>query len=121
MTRMAMIRRWISEGHTIKWIALQQHVTANAIHQFLGRERRRENNRKEDRRRTKGDLGHSYSGMTEALRWEIMERDNFTCQGCGSRKYLNVDHIKPLVYGGETKKENLQTLCGSCNSRKAVS
>ena len=52
------------------------------------------------------------------LRWEVWERDNFTCRGCGSRHFLTIDHVIPRCKGGPDTKENLQTLCGSCNSRK---
>ena len=53
-----------------------------------------------------------------SLRWEVWERDNFTCQICGSRQYLTIDHIVPESKGGKTEKDNLQTLCKACNSRK---
>jgi hypothetical protein len=53
------------------------------------------------------------------LRWEIWERDNFTCKTCGSHKYLSIDHIIPLSKGGQTVKDNLQTLCNKCNSKKS--
>ena len=56
--------------------------------------------------------------ISPRLRWEVWERDNFTCQVCGSRRYLSIDHIVPVSKGGQTIKENLQTLCLSCNSRK---
>ena len=52
------------------------------------------------------------------LRWEIWERDNFTCQHCGKRKNLSIDHITPESKGGTLDKKNLQTLCKSCNSKK---
>jgi 5-methylcytosine-specific restriction endonuclease McrA len=58
--------------------------------------------------------------IPETVRWEVMERDNFTCQICGSRKYLAIDHIIPEVKGGKIEISNLQTLCKSCNSRKGV-
>lgn len=54
------------------------------------------------------------------LRWAVWERDNFTCQTCGSRRYLTVDHIHPESKGGELTMENAQTLCRSCNSRKGA-
>ncbi len=54
------------------------------------------------------------------LRWEVWERDNFTCVQCGSRRSLSVDHKYPESKGGETVLINLQTLCKSCNSKKAV-
>jgi hypothetical protein len=53
-----------------------------------------------------------------ALRWEVWERDNFTCQQCGIRRFLSIDHIKPIAAGGTTTLGNLQTLCQPCNSGK---
>ena len=52
------------------------------------------------------------------LRWEVLERDNFTCLRCGSRRHLEADHIIPESKGGPATLENLQTLCASCNQRK---
>jgi hypothetical protein len=58
--------------------------------------------------------------IPEGLRWDIWERDGFTCQRCGIRRYLTVDHIKPESEGGTMEPSNLQTLCKSCNSAKGV-
>ena len=57
-------------------------------------------------------------GVSDALRWEVWERDNFTCQKCGYRRFLAIDHIKPRVLGGSDDATNLQTLCRSCNASK---
>lgn len=54
------------------------------------------------------------------IKWAVWERDNFTCQRCGSRKDLTVDHVYPESKGGEMTMENAQTLCKSCNSRKGA-
>lgn len=54
------------------------------------------------------------------IRWEVWKRDNFTCQHCGKRKYLTIDHIYPESKGGKTELSNLQTLCKSCNSKKGT-
>ena len=54
------------------------------------------------------------------LRWQIWERDNFTCRICGARQFLVVDHVVPRWHGGPTIPGNLQTLCQSCNSRKGT-
>jgi hypothetical protein len=56
--------------------------------------------------------------IPEGIRWDVLERDNFTCQRCGSRRYLSVDHIKPESRGGTIEMSNLQTLCKPCNSAK---
>jgi hypothetical protein len=58
--------------------------------------------------------------IPEPLRWEVWERDNFTCLHCGVRRFLTIDHIHPESKGGELTLDNLQTLCRSCNSRKGA-
>lgn len=42
------------------------------------------------------------------------------CAYCGTDKDLTVDHIKPLSQGGGNNWGNLQTLCGTCNTKKSV-
>lgn len=62
--------------------------------------------------------------MTKKLREFIKNRDNFTCCICGNSTHvepnllLEIDHIRPVSKGGETIKENLQTLCWKCNRAK---
>lgn len=58
--------------------------------------------------------------ISEDLRWQVFERDNFTCQSCGSRRRLTIDHKEPQKYGVNNDIENLQTLCRSCNSKKGA-
>lgn len=58
------------------------------------------------------------TSIPDNLRWEVFERDDFTCQICSTRKKLTVDHIHPESQGGTLALDNLQTLCRSCNSRK---
>ena len=59
------------------------------------------------------------------LRFQILKRDNFTCKACGASPahtpglLLHVDHIVPWSNGGETKADNLQTLCQNCNLGKS--
>ena len=61
--------------------------------------------------------------MTDSLRYDILKRDNFRCQICGSCASdgvkLHVDHIIPVAKGGQTVASNLRTLCDRCNMGKS--
>lgn len=52
---------------------------------------------------------------TKELKKEIRVRDNYTCQLCGSKKNLVPHHIN--YRKDDCRKENLITLCISCNSK----
>jgi len=54
------------------------------------------------------------------LRMQVLVRDGSKCVRCGSTERLHADHIIPEKRGGPTTLENLQTLCGSCNSKKGA-
>ena len=62
--------------------------------------------------------------MTDQLRYDVLKRDNFTCQKCGATAKdgakLHVDHIIPVYKGGKTTMSNLQTLCERCNIGKGT-
>ncbi|MCX5001018.1 HNH endonuclease [Streptomyces longwoodensis] len=58
------------------------------------------------------------SGISEALRQFVYERDGYRCARCGATKDLTLDHVHPWVLGGENSADNLRTLCRSCNSSK---
>ena len=45
-------------------------------------------------------------------------RTHRVCVFCGAVDDLTVDHIVPLSRGGNDDRDNLQTLCRSCNSGK---
>ncbi len=54
-------------------------------------------------------------------RINLMARDNFRCQYCGSkpsRSELNLDHVVPRSLGGHSTWENVVTSCVDCNRRK---
>lgn len=61
--------------------------------------------------------------MNDKLRYDILKRDNFKCQKCGTSANdgakLHVDHIIPVSKGGQTTPSNLQTLCDRCNIGKS--
>lgn len=70
------------------------------------------------------------------IRREIFERDDFACKYCGWQpdltdwdgvsplsndgRTLTVDHIVEKALGGPSTKENFQSLCDKCNTRKSV-
>jgi 5-methylcytosine-specific restriction endonuclease McrA len=54
-------------------------------------------------------------------RLNVLTRDGFRCQYCGSHKEaheLNYDHVVPRKQGGKTVWENIVTSCYGCNERK---
>lgn len=68
--------------------------------------------------------------ISPQLRNEILERNGYTCQHCGSgpgdpdpthpgRKLrLQIDHEIPLTQGGTNDKDNLRVLCSACNQAR---
>jgi hypothetical protein len=59
--------------------------------------------------------------ISHNLRRQVFERDAYRCKRCNAHKDLAVDHIHPESKGGTLDLSNLQTLCRSCNSKKAAS
>jgi 5-methylcytosine-specific restriction endonuclease McrA len=51
------------------------------------------------------------------LRRQILERDRWRCQHCGSRQNLQIHHEEPRSQSGDDVEENLITLCNSCHRR----
>jgi 5-methylcytosine-specific restriction endonuclease McrA len=48
----------------------------------------------------------------------VFARDRWTCQYCGSRGNLTVDHVVPRSKGGMSSWDNIVTSCAPCNRRK---
>ena len=48
----------------------------------------------------------------------VFARDNWTCQYCGSRSNLTVDHVIPRSKGGDSSWTNIVASCAPCNRRK---
>lgn len=52
----------------------------------------------------------------EKIRRDLMVRDGIGCKHCHiASKPLTVDHIKPIIKGGDNCMENLQLLCVPCH------
>jgi 5-methylcytosine-specific restriction endonuclease McrA len=53
-------------------------------------------------------------------RYEIFNRDKYTCQYCGEQsRHLTLDHVIPRYRGGQHTWENVVSACVACNRRKA--
>ncbi|HET8977832.1 MAG TPA: HNH endonuclease [Solirubrobacteraceae bacterium] len=48
----------------------------------------------------------------------VFARDDWTCQYCGARSNLTVDHVVPRSKGGASTWENIVASCAPCNRRK---
>ena len=59
--------------------------------------------------------------VSGARRFEILKRDDFTCQYCGKKSpevELEIDHKIPQAKGGLDTDDNLITSCSVCNKGK---
>lgn len=57
----------------------------------------------------------------EWVRQTIFHRHGWKCATCPEVNGITIDHIVPVIRGGQNTLENLQPLCRSCNARKASS
>lgn len=51
-------------------------------------------------------------------RRNIMHRDNYTCQYCGKKSDLTIDHVIPRSRGGKDTWDNVVIACLRCNVLK---
>lgn len=62
--------------------------------------------------------------ITKSLRYEVLQRDRFSCSICGTRAEdgvtLEVEFIRPPSEGGKVKLSNLHTVCSRCSSSHTV-
>ncbi len=61
--------------------------------------------------------------ISSKLRFEILNRDNFTCSYCGvtaDEELLHVDHVIAKSKGGTDEPGNLVTACADCNAGKSA-
>lgn len=57
-------------------------------------------------------------GITRKEWIKILDKYGHRCLRCGAKKDLAMDHVIPLILGGEHDITNIQPLCKSCNSAK---
>ena len=53
----------------------------------------------------------------ESLRQQVLRRDGWRCQSCGSKTNLEVHHREFRSHSGIDSEENLITLCAACHAR----
>jgi len=56
-------------------------------------------------------------GKAEAYRFDVLERDCYTCSECGRRPpevIVSVERIRPKAIGGTEDADNLHVLCRGC-------
>lgn len=59
--------------------------------------------------------------VTKRVRFEVLRRDEHTCQYCGQMApdvALHVDHVVPVSLGGSDDPSNLVAACPDCNAGK---
>ena len=115
------IESWIEEGKIFSYICTEKTICSDClefiIEKLIGISGIEElifqikNQNAEDN-------NHEKEVIPNSIRWQVWERDNYTCQFCGRRNNLTVDHKHPEVKGGRLNIDNLQTLCKSCNPKK---
>ncbi len=60
---------------------------------------------------------------SKSLRFDVFNRDGFTCQYCGRTPpdtVLELDHLVAVANGGDNEELNLVTACADCNRGKAA-
>ena len=53
----------------------------------------------------------------ESLRQQILRRDGWRCQSCGTMSNLEVHHREFRSHSGADSEENLITLCHVCHAQ----
>jgi ATP-dependent DNA helicase RecQ len=52
----------------------------------------------------------------ESLRQQVLRRDGWRCQSCGTLSNLEVHHKQFRSHSGRDSEENLITLCTQCHA-----
>jgi 5-methylcytosine-specific restriction endonuclease McrA len=54
--------------------------------------------------------------LYEQLRNEVLRRDGWRCQSCGTMSNLEVHHKEFRSHAGEDSEQNLITVCATCHA-----
>jgi 5-methylcytosine-specific restriction endonuclease McrA len=54
--------------------------------------------------------------LYEQLRNQVLRRDGWRCQSCGTRSSLEVHHKEFRSHSGDDSEQNLVTLCSACHA-----
>jgi 5-methylcytosine-specific restriction endonuclease McrA len=54
--------------------------------------------------------------LYEQLRDQVLGRDGWRCQSCGTMANLEVHHKEFRTHSGDDSEQNLITLCTTCHS-----
>ena len=57
------------------------------------------------------------SNAYQELRQQVLRRNGWHCQQCGSMSNLQVHHIQPRAELGDDTENNLITLCSDCHDQ----
>jgi 5-methylcytosine-specific restriction endonuclease McrA len=52
----------------------------------------------------------------ETLRQQVLRRDGWRCQSCGTLSNLEVHHKQFRSHSGDDSEQNLITVCSGCHS-----
>jgi ATP-dependent DNA helicase RecQ len=55
--------------------------------------------------------------LYEELRQQVLRRDGWRCQSCGTMSNLEVHHQKFRSQSGDDSEQNLITLCAACHQQ----
>ncbi len=58
--------------------------------------------------------------VSKRLKYKVWHKNKSKCCNCNTHFNLQLDHVKPFAFDGETSEENLRLLCFSCNQRKRI-
>lgn len=56
--------------------------------------------------------------LYKQLRTQVLARDGWRCQGCGSARDLQVHHLRARSKLGDDALENLISLCAACHAEQ---